>query len=91
MRASYSEKYIIVLGANYSGSGAVLDYLNGRGVIYDPLRGAEYLPPQAPGGLMALEAMRSLFVVADQPSSIQIPDLYQCDEQIVALDLIPSY
>ncbi len=49
-------KYIIVLGTTYSGSGAVYDYLAGRGDLYDPLDGAEYLLPQSPGGLMALEA-----------------------------------
>jgi len=49
-------KYIIVLGTTYSGSGAVYDYLAGRGDMYDPLDGAEYLLPQSPGGLMALEA-----------------------------------
>ena len=49
-------KYIIVLGTTYSGSGAVYDYLAGRGDLHDPLDVAEYLLPQAPGGLMALEA-----------------------------------
>lgn len=49
-------KYISVLGTNYSGSGAVYDYLAGRGDLYDPLCGSEYLLPQAPHGLMALEA-----------------------------------
>lgn len=49
-------KYIIVLGTTYSGSGAVYDYLAGRGDLLDPLAGLEYLLPQAPGGLMALEA-----------------------------------
>jgi hypothetical protein len=49
-------KYIIVLGTTYSGSGAVYDYLAGRGDLHDPLSGSEYLLPQAPGGLMTLEA-----------------------------------
>ena len=49
-------KYIIVLGTTCSGSGAVYDYLAGRGDLYDPLRGSEYLLPHAPHGLMALEA-----------------------------------
>ena len=49
-------KYIIVLGTTYSGSGAVYDYLAGRGDLHDPLDGSEYLLAQAPGGLMTLEA-----------------------------------
>lgn len=49
-------KYIILLGTTYSGSGAVQDYLRGRGDLHDPLKGSEYLLPQAPGGLMSLEA-----------------------------------
>ena len=49
-------KYIILLGTTYSGSGAVYDYLAGRGDLHDPLDGSEYLLPQSPGGLMALEA-----------------------------------
>lgn len=48
--------YIIVLGTTYSGSGAVYDYLAGRGDICDPLAGEEYQLPQVPHGLMALEA-----------------------------------
>ncbi len=48
--------YIIVLGTTYSGSGAVYDYLAGRGDLYDPLQGTEYQLPQMPNGLMALEA-----------------------------------
>ena len=36
-------KYIIVLGTTFSGSRAVFDYLNGRGDLYDPLFGEEYL------------------------------------------------
>lgn len=48
--------YIIVLGTTYSGSGAVSDYLRGRGDLSDPLMGKEYLLPQSPGGLMCLEA-----------------------------------
>jgi len=49
--------YIIVLGTTYSGSGAVYDYLAGRGDLYDPLLGTEYQLPQMPNGLMALEAV----------------------------------
>lgn len=49
-------KYIVVLGTTYSGSGAVQDYLAERGDLHDPLCGSEYLLPQAPNGLMALEA-----------------------------------
>ena len=48
--------YIIVLGTTYSGSGAIYDYLSGRGDLYDPLKGTEYQLPQMPNGLMALEA-----------------------------------
>ena len=48
--------YIIVLGTTYSGSGAVYDYLTGRGDLHDPLKGTEYQLPQMPNGLMALEA-----------------------------------
>lgn len=48
--------YIIVLGTTYSGSGAVYDYLTGRGDLYDPMEGTEYQIPQMPNGLMALEA-----------------------------------
>lgn len=48
--------YIIVLGTTYSGSGAVWDYLAGRGDLYDPLCGEEYQLPQVPHGLMSLEA-----------------------------------
>jgi hypothetical protein len=49
--------YIIVLGTTYSGSGAVYDYLSGRGDLYDPLQGTEYQLPQMPNGLMTLEAV----------------------------------
>jgi len=49
-------QYVIVLGTFYSGSGAVYDYLTGRGDLYDPLMGVEYQLPQMPNGLMALEA-----------------------------------
>ena len=34
-----NSQYIIVLGTTFSGSGAVFDYLNGRGDLYDPLFG----------------------------------------------------
>jgi len=50
-------KYIIVLGTTFSGSRAVFDYLNGRGDVYDPLFGEEYLLPILPNGLMALESV----------------------------------
>ena len=50
-------QYIIVLGTTFSGSGAVFDYLNGRGDLYDPLFGQEYLLPILPNGLMTLEAI----------------------------------
>jgi hypothetical protein len=50
-------KYIIVLGTTYSGSGAVYDYLAGRGDLHDPLDGEEYQLPQVPNGLMTLEAV----------------------------------
>ena len=50
-------KYIIVLGTTFSGSGAIFDYLNGRGDLYDPLIGEEYLLPILPNGLMALESV----------------------------------
>ena len=49
-------QYIIVLGTTFSGSGAVFDYLNGRGDLYEPLFGQEYLPI-LPNGLMTLEAI----------------------------------
>ncbi len=48
--------YIIVLGTTYSGCTAVYDYFNGRGDLYAPLIGEEYLLPQLPFGLMSLEA-----------------------------------
>ena len=48
--------YIIVLGTTYSGCTAVYDYFNGRGDLYAPLIGEEYLLPQIPFGLMSLEA-----------------------------------
>ena len=50
-------QYIIVLGTTFSGSGAVFDYLNGRGDLYEPLFGQEYLLPILPNGLMTLEAV----------------------------------
>ncbi len=50
-------KYIIILGTTFSGSGAVSDYLIGRGDINDPLGGQEYLLPILPNGLMALESI----------------------------------
>ncbi len=49
--------YIITLGTIYSGSGAVYDYLAGRGDLQDPLQGTEYQLPQMPNGLMTLEAV----------------------------------
>ena len=53
--------YIIVLGTTYSGSGSVFDYLIGRGDLYDPLKGEEYLLPQTPNGFMSLEAASEKF------------------------------
>jgi len=50
-------KYIITLGTTKSGSGAVFDYLTGRGDLHDPLKGTEYQLPQMPNGLMTLEAI----------------------------------
>ncbi|MDC0469139.1 sulfotransferase [Candidatus Pelagibacter sp.] len=50
-------KFIIVLGTTFSGSGAVFDYLKGRGDLYEPLSGQEYLLPILPNGLMTLEAI----------------------------------
>ena len=49
--------YIITLGTGYSGSGAIFDYLSGRGDLHDPLQGTEYQLPQMPNGLMSLEAI----------------------------------
>ncbi len=49
-------KYIIVLGTTFSGSGAIFDYLNGRGDLYTPIS-EEYLLPILPNGLMSLEAI----------------------------------
>lgn len=49
-------QYIIVLGTTYSGCGAIYDYLNNRGDLYEPLKGQEYELPQLVNGLMALEA-----------------------------------
>jgi hypothetical protein len=52
-----NSQYLIVLGTTFSGSGAVFDYLNGRGDLYEPLFGQEYLLPILPNGLMTLEAV----------------------------------
>ena len=49
--------FIIILGTTKSGSGAVFDYLIGRGDTHDPLKGQEYHLPQMPYGLMTLEAV----------------------------------
>jgi hypothetical protein len=49
-------QYIIVLGTTASGSGAVYDYLTGRGDLHVPITKGEYQLPQVPNGLMALEA-----------------------------------
>ena len=48
-------KYIIILGTTFSGSGAVSDYLIGRGDINDPLGGQEYLLKDFLNGLMKLK------------------------------------
>ena len=49
--------YFIILGTTKSGSGAVYDYLAGRGDLSDPLQGTEYQLPQMPNGLMTLESI----------------------------------
>ena len=56
MKKFNTVQYIILLGTFRSGSGAVIDYLNGRGDLYDPMGKEEYHLPQMPNGLMALEA-----------------------------------
>jgi len=48
--------FIITLGTSYSGSGAVHDYLKGRGDLHNPMGKIEYQLPHMPNGLMALEA-----------------------------------
>ena len=50
-------KYIIVLGTTFSGSGAIFDYLRGRGDLYNPLIDQEYPLPMLPNGFMSLEAI----------------------------------
>ncbi len=50
-------RYINILGSACSGTGAIFDYLDGRGDLYDPLCGEEYLLPSLPNGLMALQAI----------------------------------
>lgn len=50
-------QYIIVLGTTYSGSGAIYDYLKGRGDLFDPLEGVEYQLPHMPNGLLSLETV----------------------------------
>tara|TARA_B100000902_G_scaffold201291_1_gene191809 strand:+ start:6397 stop:7350 length:954 start_codon:yes stop_codon:yes gene_type:complete len=50
-------KYIIVLGTTFSGSGAIFDYLRGRGDLYNPLVDQEYALPRLPNGFMFLEAI----------------------------------
>lgn len=50
----HSTKKIVVLGSGYSGSSAVVDYLVGRGDVFDPLAGEEFRLVQDPGGLMDL-------------------------------------
>lgn len=49
-------KYINVVGSPCSGTGAIFDYLYGRGDLYDPLFGEEYLLPSLPNGLLNLLA-----------------------------------
>ena len=72
-------KYIIVLGTTYSGSGAVYDYLAGRGDLCDPLAGEEYQLPQVPNGLMALEAAagQAFHPAAADHALIQFEDVVQ--------------
>lgn len=50
-------RYINIVGSACSGTGAVFEYLKGRGDLYDPLFGEEYLLPSLPNGLMALNAI----------------------------------
>ena len=58
MKSSFKNpKYIIVLGTTYSGSGAIFDYLRGRGDLYSPLVDQEYPLPMLPNGFMSLEAI----------------------------------
>jgi len=58
MKSSFKNpKYIIVLGTTYSGSGAIFDYLRGRGDLYNPLVDQEYPLPMLPNGFMSLEAI----------------------------------
>ena len=49
-------RYINVVGSACSGTGAIFDYLYGRGDLYDPLYGEEYLLPSLPNGLLTLLA-----------------------------------
>jgi len=49
-----NSKKIIVVGSGYSGSSAIVDYLVGRGDVYDPLAGQEFRLVQDPGGLVDL-------------------------------------
>lgn len=49
-----NSKKIIVIGSGYSGSSAIVDYLVGRGDVYDPLAGQEFRLVQDPGGLVDL-------------------------------------
>ena len=59
------------MGTTKSGSGAVFDYLVGRGDILDPLNGQEYHLLQMPYGLMTLEAVsRSHFSSANSDFTI---------------------
>lgn len=77
---SLSINFIITLGTTKSGSGAVFDYLKGRGDINDPLKGQEYHLPQMPYGLMTLEAVaksafhpgNSDFVISQFEDTIKI-------------------
>ena len=50
-------KYITVLGTTFSGSGAIFDYLRGRGDLYNPLVDQEYPLSMLPNGFMSLEAI----------------------------------
>ena len=70
-------QYIIVLGTTFSGSGAVFDYLNGRGDLYEPLFGQEYLLPILPNGLMTLEAISGIAFdpATTEHSLIQFEDI----------------
>lgn len=61
---------ISVLGAQYSGSGAVFEYLSGRPDVCDPLRGKEVSIVQSPYGILSfyLTVYKSFYPVAASES-----------------------